>query len=119
MARGTPALVQPSLLVWARESAGLSREIAASKSGFNLADLLKWEAGEDRPSIPQLRKLGEVYRRPLAVFFLAKPPTTFDAQREFRRLAGVTPQNESAELRQALRLALFRREAAKDIYERL
>src|SRR5690606_5891047 len=119
MPRGTPALIKPALLVWARESAGYSREAAAAKSGYDAGDLLKWEIGGDRPSIPQLRKLAEVYRRPLAVFFLPKPPTTFDAQREFRRLSGVTPQNETAELRQALRVALFRREAAKDIYERL
>lgn len=119
MARGTPALVRSSLLIWARESAGLTREAAAHKAGYEAGDLLRWEAGEARPSIPQLRKLGEIYRRPLAVFFLPEPPMTFDAQREFRRLAGVTPQNESTELRQALRTALFRREVAKDIYERL
>jgi DNA-binding transcriptional regulator YiaG len=69
--------------------------------------LSKWEEGEALPSIPQLRKLGEIYKRPLAVFFLSEPPPGFDPQREFRRLPGVTPQNESPELRLALHSAQF------------
>jgi Zn-dependent peptidase ImmA (M78 family) len=60
-----------------------------------------------------------VYKRPIAVFFLPSPPKGFDPQREFRRLAGVTAQRESPELRLALRMALFRREAARDLYQRL
>lgn len=119
MPRSIPALVRPALLVWAREKAGLQAEEAAAKLRIPSGRLHEWERGEDRPSIAQLRKLGELYKRPLAVFFLPEPPHDFDPQREFRRLPGVTPQNESPELRQALRLALFRREAARDLYERL
>lgn len=119
MARGIPALVQPALLVWARQSAGLRLDEAAKKSQIKPAILRQWEEGETRPSIPQLRKLGEVYKQPLAVFFLPEPPKDFDPQREFRRLPGVTPQNESPELRLALRIALFRREGARELYEKL
>src|SRR5438552_7456685 len=119
MARSIPALVKPSLLVWARERSGLGVEQAARKLGIELAVLEKWENGEERPTIAQVRRLGEVYKRPLAVFFLQEPPTDFDAQREFRRLPGVTPQNESPEMRLALRTALFRREAARELYEQL
>lgn len=119
MPRSIPALIRPPLLVWAREKAGLRREEAAQRLGIRADRLRAWEAGEERPSIAQLRKVGELYKRPLAVFFLPEPPRDFDPQREFRRLPGVTPQNESADLRQALRLALFRREVARDLYERL
>src|SRR6267142_146016 len=119
MPQRIPALIQPSLLIWARESAGLPLEEAAKKAQVDSATLREWEQGESRPSIPQVRKLGEVYKRPLAVFFLPAPPKDFDPQREFRRLPGVTPQNESTELRLALRAALFRREAARELYERL
>ena len=119
MARGIPALVQPELLVWARQSAGLRLDEAAKKSQTKPEILRQWEDGETKPSIPQLRKLGEVYKRPLAVFFLPEPPKDFDPQREFRRLPGVTPQNESPELRLALRIALFRREGARELYEKL
>jgi len=107
MARGIPALVQPALLIWARQSAGIALEEAARKAHVDVEVLSKWEEGEALPSIPQLRKLGEIYKRPLAVFFLSEPPQGFDPQREFRRLPGVTPQNESSELRLALRTARF------------
>ncbi|MCL4785394.1 MAG: ImmA/IrrE family metallo-endopeptidase [Verrucomicrobia bacterium] len=119
MPRSIPALVRPTLLVWARERSGLPVEKAALNADVEVETLRQWEAGEERPSIPQLRKLGEVYRRPLAVFFLPEPPKDFDPQREFRRLPGVTPQNESPELRLVLRTALFRREAARELYERM
>ncbi len=120
MPRGIPALVRPALLVWARERAGFSLEQAAEKTGNEIETLRSWEAsGGEHPSIPQLRKLGEVYKRPLAVFFLPKPPEGFDPQSEFRRLAGLTPQNETPELRLALRMALFRREAAREMYAQL
>lgn len=119
MPRSIPALVKPALLIWARERAGLSIEVASAKADIGVDRLRQWESGVENPSISQLRKLGEIYRRPLAVFFLAEPPKGFDPQREFRRLPGLTPQNESPKLRMALRTALFRREAARDLYERL
>ena len=119
MSRSIPSLIKPTLLIWARERAGLRLEQAAAKLDIEVAKLQAWEQGVDRPSIAQLRQIGEAYKRPLAVFFLSEPPRDFDPQREFRRLPGVTPQTESPELRLALRLALFRRETARDLYERL
>jgi len=119
MPRSIPTQVRPELLVWARTTAGLTQETAARKTHIKLETLQEWERGTSAPSVAQLRKLGEVYKRPLAVFFLSEPPKGFDPQREFRRLPGITPQNESPELRFALRTALFRREAAKEVYERL
>ena len=116
MARSIPALVKPELLVWARESAGLSVDRAAALAGIDAMTLQEWEQGHDVPSIAELRKLGEVYKRPIAVFFLSKQPRRFDAQREFRRLAGVLPGKESPELLLALRWAIFRREAAVELH---
>jgi transcriptional regulator with XRE-family HTH domain len=119
MPRSISALIKPALLVWARERAGFAIEAAAAKADVSAETLAAWEKGGSQPTIPQLRKLGELYKRPLAVFFLPEPPKDFEAQREFRRLPGLTPQKETPELRAALRLALFRREAALDLYERL
>src|SRR5439155_22067874 len=119
MARSIPALVKPALVVWGPERSCLGLEEAASKMKIETSLLRAWENGTEQPSIAQVRKLGEIYKRPLAVFFLQEPPTDFDAQREFRRLPGVTPQNESSEMRLALRTALFRREAARELYDQL
>jgi Zn-dependent peptidase ImmA (M78 family)/DNA-binding XRE family transcriptional regulator len=119
MPRSTPALVTPALLSWARERAGLKLEAAAERAGFHPTTLEEWEAGHEVPTIAQARKLGEIYKRPLAVFFLPEPPRDFDPQREFRRLPGLTLEDESTELRNALRQALYRRQAALDIYAQL
>lgn len=116
MSRSVPALVKPELLVWARKSAGLSLEQAERLTKFDGFTLAEWESGRDVPSLAELRKLGEAYKRPLAVFFLAEPPLKFDAQREFRRLAGIKPGKESPELLQELRWAVFRREAALELH---
>lgn len=116
MSRSIPTLVKPKLLVWARKSAGLTLEAAASKTKLDAEVLEAWENGDDAPSLSQLRKLGEAYKRPIAIFFLPEPPLTFDAQREFRRLAGILPGKESPELRLALRNAVFRREAALELH---
>lgn len=97
----------------------MSIKDAATRSHQDAASIHAWETGNGQPSIAQLRKLSETYKRPLAVFFLPEPPKGFDAQREFRRLPSVTPLTESPELRFALRLALYRREVAHDLYERL
>lgn len=78
--------------------------------------LEEWENGHVSPTIAELRKLGEFYKRPLAVFFLAEPPRRFDAQREFRRLPGTVAEAASPELLLALRWALFRREAAIELH---
>ena len=116
MSRSVPALVKPELLVWARNSAGLSLERAESLTKIDAFTLGEWESGRDVPSLTELRKLGEAYKRPLAVFFLAEPPLKFDAQREFRRLAGIKPGKASPELLHALRWAAFRRETAMELH---
>lgn len=81
MARSIPALVRPALLVWARERSGLTLQDASAKMKIDAALLRAWEDGADRPSIAQVRKLGKIYRRPLAVFFLPQPPLGFRAMK--------------------------------------
>ncbi|MBK6495911.1 MAG: helix-turn-helix transcriptional regulator [Gemmatimonadetes bacterium] len=61
---------------------------AARRLRIDLDQLAEWEAGEVHPTVAQLRKAAEVYRRPLAVFFLPTAPKKFEAMRDFRRVAG-------------------------------
>lgn len=112
-------MIKPALLVWARKSAGLDQAAVSAKLKAPLDKLKKWEAGEARPSIAQLRKLAEVYKRPLAVFYLADPPEDFQALHDFRRLSERPLGSESYELRLEVRKAQYRREAALDIYAAL
>jgi Zn-dependent peptidase ImmA (M78 family)/transcriptional regulator with XRE-family HTH domain len=119
MSARTEALIKPALLVWARKSAGLDPAAVSAKLKVPLDKFKKWETGEARPSIAQLRKLAEVYKRPLAVFYLADPPEDFQALRDFRRLPERLLGSESYELRLEVRKAQYRREAALDIYAAL
>lgn len=86
-------VVQPSILKWARESAGLSLEEAAAKVGIRDARgvpgedrLLALETEEGEVSRPVLLKMAKVYRRPLVSFYLEKPPVRGDRGEDYRTL---------------------------------
>ncbi len=66
--------IQPSVLRWARESLGLHISDVAGKLKRSLDEIVSWEEGRAAPTYPQLEKLAyQVYKRPLAVFFLTQP----------------------------------------------
>jgi len=117
MPRGHEALVEASLLLWGRKSAGLSIEEAARKTAVSPERVTSWERGDSRPTISQLRKLGQAYKRPIAVFFLPEPPKDFDALRDFRRFPDGGPVAISPELRYEIRRSFDRREIALDLFE--
>jgi len=62
MTRRVKALTRPALLIWARESAGFSLPEAAAKLHMEDTRLAAWEAGDDTPTIPQLRNLADLYK---------------------------------------------------------
>ncbi len=80
------ALITPSVIRWARESAGLTVQEAAKKLKRPVEDIEAWESGDKRPSITQARKASELYRRPLAAFYLPEPPKDFEILRDYRSL---------------------------------
>ena len=90
------ALVTPSVIKWAREKALYSVETAAKKIRANASDLKKWEKGTGHPSLAKARKMSEVYRRPLASFYLPEPPKDFSLLKDFRTVAGRSPQYSTA-----------------------
>ncbi len=113
------ALVNRALLSWARDSAGYTIEQAAKKAQVKPERLTSWEQGDARPSIPQLRKLANAYKRPLAVFYLPAPPWEFSPMRDFRRLPGEVAGQQSPELRRMIRQAHLRRDVGLDLYRRV
>lgn len=79
--------VQPALLIWARETAHLSREDVANRLKKRVRDIEAWETGTEIPSYAQLEKLAyELYKRPLALFFLPAPPAEPRPEADFRAL---------------------------------
>lgn len=111
------AQVKRELLLWARKSAGLEVEAAAKKVPTDPGRLEAWERGDARPTVKQLRKLAQAYRRPLALFYLPEPPRDFQPMHDFRRLPGQVAGVQSPELRYELRRALNRRELAVDLFQ--
>lgn len=113
------ANIEPSLLRWARESIGYSLAEAATKikPTGGVERLEAWEAGDDAPTVAQLRKIAEVYRRPLAVFFLPEPPRDFMAMHDFRRVPGAEAGRWSPNLHSAVIRAGEQREALRELAE--
>lgn len=64
--------INPQILIWARAASGTTLSEAEEK--FGKEKLEKWEQGIDYPTYPQLKSLGEFYRKPIAVFFFPNPP---------------------------------------------
>ena len=91
--------VNPEIMVWARETAGLTGEEAARKLGFQDSSrssaaekLAAIEHGEKEPSRPQLVKMAAQYHRPLLTFYLSDPPREGGLGIDFRTL----PQDHHA-----------------------
>ena len=108
----TEAFVNPEVLRWARRMAGLEVADAARKAKVKADRVESWETGARRPSITQLRKLADIYKRPLPVFFLEKTPPDETTPQDFRRFDPKAAEPLSPELRLAIRVAQARREAA-------
>ncbi|MDB5480275.1 MAG: peptidase [Caulobacteraceae bacterium] len=85
--------VNPQILRWARETAGLAPDDAVQKLDINDARgvsavdrLAAYEAGEREPSRPLLLRMAKHYRRPLLVFYLKEAPRRGDRGEDFRTL---------------------------------
>jgi len=79
------AYITPNVLKWARESARMSEEVAASKVSVSIEKLKEWEEGKQQPTIHQAETLAKAYRRPFALFFLPEIPRDFQPLQDFRR----------------------------------
>lgn len=79
------ALITPKVLKWARETSKISIEDAAKKVPCPVNTLKEWESGKLQPTFKQAEKLAEIYKRPLAVFFLPDIPTDFQVLQDFRK----------------------------------
>ncbi|HEY8815440.1 MAG TPA: ImmA/IrrE family metallo-endopeptidase [Candidatus Dormibacteraeota bacterium] len=115
MAQRVEALAKAELLLWARQAAGLEVEVAARKASVSVERLESWETGVARPTINQLRKLANAYKRPIAAFFLPKAPRIPAPPKDFRRPIGHEPAFESPILRLEIRKAALRRKAALEL----
>lgn len=119
MARGIPATPTPTVLAWARDTAGLTLAVAAKRAHVSEERLASWERGDANPTVSQLRLLAAAYKRPLALFYLPEPPRAFTAMHDYRRLPDADTQGKSPELLLEIRKAWNRRDVALELCEGL
>ena len=79
------AYITPKVLIWGRESAKMSVEIAAAKVLVAVEKLVEWEAGVSQPTIRQAQTLAKAYKRPFALFFLPEVPRDFHPLQDYRK----------------------------------
>lgn len=79
------AFITAKVFKWARESAKMTEETAASKIAISVDKLIEWEKGESFPTIRQAQTLAKAYRRPFALFFLPDIPLDFQPLQDFRK----------------------------------
>ncbi len=117
MAARVKSTITPALVTWARETAGFTPAEAAKRLKVDEARLAAWEdpTKEDAPSIPQLRKLATLFKRPLAVFYLKEAPPRFAVMRDLRRLPGTGARSYSSAVQLEIRTANERRELALEL----
>jgi Zn-dependent peptidase ImmA (M78 family) len=85
--------INPDIILWARETAGLTLEEATKKlaireaRGVSAIDrLAALESGEDEPTRSVIAKMAKQYRRPLLTFYMTAPPRKGDRGQDFRTL---------------------------------
>lgn len=116
--------VNPSILRWARETAGLNLEDAAEKVGLVEARgvagsdrLAMLEAGDSEPTRPMLLKMAAQYRRPLLTFYLAEPPSVAARGEDFRTLPAEFAKRDAALVDTLLREVRARQEMVRAVLE--
>ena len=92
--------INSDILVWARKTAKLSLDDATkrlnirdSEGSSRASKLLEYENGNKEPSKTLLLKMSKIYRRPILVFYLEKPPRKGNRGQDFRTLPdGIEPR---------------------------
>lgn len=110
--------MNPRIISWARERAGLSIEDLAEKMGRDPEEIKSWENGQDIPSYPVLEQLAYKYLKvTLAVFFFPDPPDIEDPIKHFRRLPTHEILRLSFDTRQKISLAQAYQESLAQLLE--
>lgn len=92
------ALVNPTILTWSRERAGLSLEQVAEKLPVKTDKVREWEAGASKPTFVQAQHWASIAHVPFGFLFLQKPPVEELPLPDLRTVGGIAPQSPSLNL---------------------
>jgi len=116
--------VNPDILQWARETAGVNLEEAAGKLAINDARgtsgaerLSAYEPGENEPSRPLLLRMAKQYRRPLLAFYMSEAPRTGQEGEDFKTLPPEHSRTQDAVVDTLLRDKRARQEMVRAVLE--
>lgn len=115
----TVAYIEPSVLRWARESAGYTTRGAADAIGVDKWYLELVEEGGELLSLDEAEKAAGVYGRSLAALFVPTPPDEEPQEVQFRRLPGTPEPPWGPEVQLTARRVTERQQIALEIYEAL
>jgi len=114
-----PPKPNPNLIAWARRESGYDVPRVARRLSVKPEQVEGWEGTGRPPTLRQLMNLASFLERPLSLFFQDAPPRVVPIASEYRRLANVSPGQESPELRLAIRHMVTRRQDALTLMEEL
>jgi Zn-dependent peptidase ImmA (M78 family) len=115
--RSAHAYVTPSALRWARESMGLTIEVAARKVGISAEKLARAERDEEHLTLRQAEAAARAYERPMAALFMREPPVEDPPERQFRRLPDAPLLPWPPEMLALARRVRARQDDATELYE--
>ena len=97
------ALVNPKLLRWARERAGLTLDGLSDRLHLPTERVTSWEAGEAHPTMGQAQKLASLTQTPFGYLYLNEPPSEPMPIPDLRTVGSGTPMEVSSNLRDVVR----------------
>lgn len=99
----TQALINPDIISWARQRAGLELSVLAKKLGINKDRLVTWERGDARPTFKQAMNVAHHTYIPFGYLFLKEPPVEEIPIPDLRTIGDHEPGNISINLRDTIR----------------
>lgn len=116
--------INPAILRWARETAGMGLEEASKAIGLNAAHgktgaerLRLLESGGAEVPRNLLARMADKYRRPLVAFYLAEPPPTGERGEDFRRGPRAAPLEFNPRLDALIRNVRARQDVVRFLLE--
>jgi Zn-dependent peptidase ImmA (M78 family)/DNA-binding XRE family transcriptional regulator len=110
----TTALINRSILSWARERAGLGLEELAEKLGNKVEKLILWESGEAKPTFKQAQELANTLHIPFGFLFLAHPPAEALPIPDLRTIGSQATDSISLDLRDLVNDVLRKQDWYRD-----
>ena len=89
--------LQPAVLKWARERAGLNRDQLAANLKLQVRDIVEWERS-GRIAFKMVDDLAKHTHTPVGYLYLSEPPDDSLPIADFRTRAGASPQRPSPNL---------------------